>query len=534
MPSFSPIFMVNNDFSLHWAFSSVKKTIAQHGEKTNYTCASGITPSGTIHIGNFRELITVDLVNRAFHRFGKNSRHIHSWDDNDVFRKVPENMPNKDMLNAQLRKCIVDIPDPFGELDSYASRHIKDFEDGYTRVGIFPACIRQSKKYRHCEYAEQIKEALDHLEVIKEALNEHREEPLADEWLPVTMFCETCFKDTVKLKYLPPYELSYECDCGHKDVFDFRKKGLAKLLWRVDWPMRWAYEDVNFEPGGKDHSTPGSSYDTGKSIIENVWKGKAPSYQMYDFIRIKGAGGKISSSTGNVITLTTTLEIYEPEIVRFLFAGTRPNSEFAISFDADVLKIYEDYDNCERIYYGLKETNEKEKNKQSWIYEFSQLDENVENLPKECPIQIGFRHITTILQIKDLDENKTYDFFKEFVKTPRDETKLKTRINCVKNWLNKYADEQFKFRPKKEKDMVYFNSLNDLEKQSLDKLKNLLSEEIPFPEFEKKLFEIPKETGLEMNDFFKISYMSIIGKEKGPKLAIFIEELGKKRVADLL
>ena len=77
----------------HWADIYADKIIREKGDKELYTCASGITPSGTVHIGNFREIISVELVVRALRAKGKNVRFIYSWDDYDVFRKVPKNMP---------------------------------------------------------------------------------------------------------------------------------------------------------------------------------------------------------------------------------------------------------------------------------------------------------------------------------------------------------------------------------------------------------------------------------------------------------
>ena len=110
--------------------------------------------------------------------------------------------------------------------------------------------------------------------------------------------------------------------------------------------MRWHYEQVSFEPGGKDHSSPGSSYETGKQILPAIWGNIPPTYQVYEWIGIKGLGGKMSSSKGKLILPRDAMEIYEPEIIKWLFAGTRPNREFSIGFDLDVLKIYEDFDKC--------------------------------------------------------------------------------------------------------------------------------------------------------------------------------------------
>jgi lysyl-tRNA synthetase class 1 len=76
--------------------------------------------------------------------------------------------------------------------------------------------------------------------------------------------------------------------------------------------MRWSHEGVAFEPGGKDHSSAGGSFDTGREIVARVYQGEAPQYVAYDFVRVKGRGGKISSSAGEVITVADCLAIYEP------------------------------------------------------------------------------------------------------------------------------------------------------------------------------------------------------------------------------
>ena len=85
----------------HWADRMADKIIQEKGDLDLYTCASGITPSGTVHLGNFREIITVDLVVRALRDRGKNVRFIYSWDDYDVFRKVPANMPDPEILEQK-------------------------------------------------------------------------------------------------------------------------------------------------------------------------------------------------------------------------------------------------------------------------------------------------------------------------------------------------------------------------------------------------------------------------------------------------
>ena len=513
----------------HWADQTAENIVREKGEKKLYTCAAGITPSGTIHIGNFREIITVELVVRALKKLGKNVRFIYSWDDFDVFRKVPADAPKKEILEKYLRYPITDVPDTYdNKHSSYAEHNEKEVEETIPIVNIRPEFIYQAKKYRNCGYAEQIKHALENKDEIKKILDKYRAEEKSKGWWPVSVFCDKCKKDTTRvLEWDGEYTLTYECDCGHKETFDFRKKGIAKLPWRIDWPMRWHYEKVDFEPGGKEHSTHGGSRTTAKEIFELLYKEKPPIYLKYDFITIKGTGGKISKSLGNVVSLRDTLEIYEPNIVRWLFAGTRPDAEFAISFDLDVLKFYEDFDKVERVYFDKEEIkDQKEKSKQKRIYELS-----VTELPKKMPLQVPFRHLTNLLQIYNNDFNKIKEIYKKEIKDDYDLKKLKNRCDCIWNWLQKYAPEEFRFKVQNEVKV----KLDDKEKKALLLLKERLEKN---DYTEQKLFEefynICKETGIDNKDFFKAAYKVLINKERGPKLANFILELGKERVVGLL
>ena len=137
----------------HWADETAAKIIFEKGEKDLYTCASGITPSGTVHIGNFREIISVELVVRALKDLGKNVRFIYSWDDYDVFRKVPLNMPKQDELKNYLRFPITKVIDPWERDVSYARHHEVDIETILPVLGINPEYIYQAERYMKSCYA---------------------------------------------------------------------------------------------------------------------------------------------------------------------------------------------------------------------------------------------------------------------------------------------------------------------------------------------------------------------------------------------
>ena len=447
----------------HWVDEAAAKIIFEKGGKDLYTCASGITPSGTVHIGNFREIITVELVARALKDMGKNVRFIYSWDDYDVFRKVPANMPKQEELKSSLRLPITMAPDPWERETSYARHHEVEVEKALPRAGIFPEYIYQAQRYRSSAYAAGIRRALEKRDVLINILDKFRDEEhkIKGEWWPVSVFCEKCNKDETEIEgWDGDWGLSYKCRaCGNAEKLDIQTAKGVKLSWRVDWPMRWEYEKVDFEPAGKDHHSQGGSFDTAKHVCKDVYNWDAPISFRYDFIGTKGLPGKMSSSKGDVIDLSEVLKVYTPELTRYLFAGTRPNTEFTISFDLDVIKIYEDYDKTERIAWKIDNAKDDTAyQKEKRIYELSQvsetgkspcLDELIKN-GKSAPYQIPFRHLCNLIQIADGDIDKALADLTANDKEikPEQIPALKTRAQCAKYWVENCAPEDFRFKLK--------------------------------------------------------------------------------------
>ncbi|MCL2520934.1 MAG: lysine--tRNA ligase [Spirochaetaceae bacterium] len=517
----------------HWADIWAAKVVREKGEKPQYTCASGITPSGTVHIGNFREIISVDLVVRGLRALGKKVRFIYSWDDYDVFRKVPKNMPNPELLHNYLRHSIDAVPDTTGGYASYAAYNEATVEKTLPLVGINPEYLYQSKRYRSGLYAEQMKIALQKRELIRAELDEYRKEPLETGWYPLSIFCENCQKDTTNiLSYDDDYGVEYNCEsCGHHTTLDLRKTGAAKLPWRVDWPMRWAYEGTDFEPAGKDHHSEGGSFSTAKKTVREIYNHEPPATFQYDFLRIKGGAGKISSSSGEVVDLGDCLTIYQPEVVRFLFAGTRPNSEFAISFDLDVLKIYEDYDKLERTYFDKPDKTDEKKYKK-WLnaartYELSQVDA----APAVMPYQIPIRHLCNLLQINDGNIEVTLNGLPD-VQVEQQE-RLVQRAKCAWNWISDHAPEDFRFKVRDDQPAL---PLIADELTIVDQLKNLLPlmKQLDENSFAEKLYDLCKQLNIESGVIFTLCYKILLGKEKGPRLISFLYTLGYERVAKIL
>src|SRR3989344_3169392 len=195
---------------VHWSEVAAEKLIKEKGNKDLYICASGISPSGTVHIGNFREVITTALVVKALERKGKKTKFIFSWDDFDRFRKVPQGIPPK--FEEYLGLPYTYVPDPFNCHKSYAEHYEKEFENSIKDFGFDIKFISQTKKYENCDYAEGIKQALNNVDKIKEIYSRFRVEQLEDDWLPITVYCEKCHKDFTKvLSYHKKYQITYDC-----------------------------------------------------------------------------------------------------------------------------------------------------------------------------------------------------------------------------------------------------------------------------------------------------------------------------------
>ena len=531
----------------HWADRMADKIISEKGDLDSYTCASGITPSGTVHLGNFREIITVDLVVRALRDRGKNVRFIYSWDDYDVFRKVPANMPDPEILEKYLRYPITEVPDTTKRNENYARHHEVDIEQQLPRVGIAPEFLYQASRYRANRYAEGMRKAMQNRDVIKECLNEYRDDAHKmkpeDVYWPVAIFCGKCQKDTTEITdYDGEYGISYKCECGNCETADIRVFKGAKLGWRVDWPMRWNEEKVVFEPGGKDHISPGGSYDTAKLVSKKIYGWDAPVTMRYDFVNLKGVPGKMSSSKGKVIALPDALDVYQAEVLRYMFAGTRPDTEFAISFDMDVLKVYEDYDKTERVVYGIdpaKGSDDAKKaeffNKEKRIYMLSQIDGKI---PETMPYQITFRMLTTLLQIYSGDIDKVIAYLGNV--KPEQEERLRRRAACAWFWIQNSAPtcaEEFCFSLKTAPDAPKA----ELEDNLLTAVKRVRNEVVPkIAEFtedkacQQAMYDIATEMGIEPKALFTAMYKVLIGKEQGPRLGSFLRIIGTDTLNSIL
>ncbi|MCA9637033.1 MAG: lysine--tRNA ligase, partial [Myxococcales bacterium] len=439
---------------------------------------------------------------------------------------------------------IVDVPDPFGDHASYADHNIAAFEESIAPLAIAPEFIRQSKRYRAGAYADGIAAAIRERETIRGILNRAREATsartlLGDDWLPLSGFCGACGRDELAFSVGDdPYRVAYTCaSCQHAEEVDLRAGGSVKLPWRIDWPMRWAYEGVCFEPGGKDHSTAGGSYDTAKDIVREIYGGSAPSYVGYDFVRIKGRAGKISSSRGEVVTVGDCLEIYEPEILRWIFVSYRPNTEFQISFDLDVIKIYEDFDRTRRLAHEADSGGKADTKRQiaRRALQLSSLDHRRIEPGSPVPFIPGFRHLSMILQVYDGDLERTVEHYVQSGEITSDEERrlCAQRARCVWRWIADFAPDEFRYRIR---DEAIVRSLTQEEAVVLGRLCAVLRDQPSISEdaLVPHMKSLCDGTALDNKSFLPVVYDLLLGREKGPKVTTLVTTMGGARALALM
>jgi len=527
--------------SPHWADHAAKRVVAATKHKTSagapIVVASGITPSGVVHVGNFREVITVDLVARALRNMGQQVRFIYSWDDFDTFRKVPKNLPRQDMLATELRRPISRVPDPHGLAKSYAAHNIGVFEREISRLGIAPEFIYQNERYGAGQYAAGIRHALERRADIRAILDRFRTTPLEESWLPTAIYCEACDRDEMTYeRYDGEWAYSYKCSsCGHEATTDIRTTRNLKLNWRTDWPMRWAHEGVDFEPGGKDHSSEGGSYDTAKIIVQEIWGKSPPTYLQYDFVMIKGGTGKMSSSSGELFTVTQVLEIYSPQMVRWLFASQRPNTDFALAFDLDVIRMYDEFDRAEAQAFDVAGSAQPQKwNIVRRTWELSLVDGIA---PTKRPLRASFRELCNRLQICGGDAERTLaKFYPEIAADADHRSAFLERATRALFWLEHYAPDEFRYRLNTAPPSLVMSAL---EQGALTALRGLVAE-VNLETIEpKELNQLVYDraihgVGCDPKDAFRVIYQRLISRDQGPRLPAFLKEIGRERLLELL
>ena len=528
---------------MYWADKLAEEIVRRKPNKEEYVCAAGISPSGSVHIGNFRDIATSYFVCLALRRMGKKAKLLFSWDEFDRLRKVPKNVSDY-LGDNSFEKYIgcpyVDIPDPFGKDESYAAHFEKEFMASVKRFGIEMEYRYQAKEYRSGRYAEHVVFALKNRKKIFDILDSHRTQDATEEerenYYPVSIFCPHCRKDSTKIVSLSEdcTKAHYVCECGHEGDFDFTKDFNCKLQWKVDWPMRWMAEGVDFEPGGKDHASKNGSYDTAKDISREVFGYEPPLFQGYEFIGIKGSVnvGKMSGSSGLNMTPDFLLKLYPPELILWLYAKTEPLKAFDFCLSDEILRQY--------FEFGKMLTN----------YRNGTADENTRRVMENSLIEgrslepVPMSQLVDLGSVVDFNADLMEKLF-EKIGTPYKKEDFLELFERAKFWLRTCSPES-EYIILEKRNWPYWRTMNEKERECVRLLKEFIEKGgYTLDSLQAELYAIPKRVFPDIAEdknalkavqskFFKDVYNLTLARDKGPRLYLYLFAVEPSRYLKLL
>ncbi|AXK33093.1 lysine--tRNA ligase [Streptomyces armeniacus] len=548
-------------------------------------CASGLSPSGPIHLGNLREVMVPHLVADEIKRRGVPCEHLISWDDYDRFRKVPAGVEGVDeSWSEHIGRPLTSVPAPHGSPHASWGEHFKAaMAASLAELGVEYRGISQTEMYTSGAYRDQILFAMRERARIDAVLERYRtldkaaggnaaggrkkqqKAPDAAEveaaegsgaaaeddgsgagagaYYPYKPYCTVCGRDltTVTGYDDESTELSYVCQCGHGETVPLTEHRRGKLVWKVDWPMRWAYEGVTFEPSGVDHQSPGSSFVVGGQLVREIFGGEQPIGPMYAFVGISGMA-KMSSSKGGVPTPADALEIMEAPLLRWLYARRKPNQSFKVAFDQEIQRTYDEWDALGRkITEGAAQPAD--------IAAHLRASTTAAGPLPATPRPLPFRTLASVADITAGNEEQTLRILSEL--DPSDPVgsldECRPRLDCAERWITTQVPVEQRTRVRETPDAELLDSLDEGQRDGLRLLLEGLDEHWSLEGLTGLVYGVPKVlAGLEpdakptpelktaQRAFFALLYQLLVGRDTGPRLPTLLLAVGADRVRKLL
>ncbi|WP_225626965.1 lysine--tRNA ligase [Streptomyces werraensis] len=542
--------------------------------------ASGLSPSGPIHLGNLREVMTPHLVADEIRRRGYQVRHLISWDDYDRYRKVPAGVPGVDETWAEhIGKPLTSVPAPKGSAYPNWAEHFKAaMVESLAELGVEFDGISQTEQYTSGVYREQILHAMRHRGDIDAILAQYRtkktpakkqQQKPVDEaeleaaegsgaaaeddgssgsagYFPYKPYCGNCEKDltTVTSYDDDSTELTYSCtSCGFSETVRLNEFNRGKLVWKVDWPMRWAYEGVIFEPSGVDHSSPGSSFQVGGQIV-GIFGGKQPIGPMYAFVGISGMA-KMSSSKGGVPTPADALKIMEPQLLRWLYARRRPNQSFKVAFDQEIQRLYDEWDRLEaKVADGSALPAD--------VAAHSRAVRTASGELPRTPRPLPYRTLASVADITAGHEDQALRILSDLdpANPLASLDEARPRYDKAEAWINTHVPADQRTIVRDEPDTELLKTLDEQARESLRLLLDGLAGNWSLDGLTHLVYGVPKvqagfsadatpkelppEIKTAQRSFFALLYQLLVSRDTGPRLPTLLLAVGQDRVRHLL
>ncbi|MBZ5639444.1 MAG: lysine--tRNA ligase [Acidobacteriia bacterium] len=487
----------------HWA-DEAASAVASSGAIP--VISTGISPSGEIHIGNMREVLTADAVYRALRDIGVAARFNYVCDNFDPLRKV---YPFLDPATyaSRVGQPLSDIPCPCGRHASYGDHFLEPFVAALGKLRVDVEIERADAMYKSGRMNPFIVAALLKRDRIAEILREMTGKEVAETWWPFNPLCPACgrIQSARVTGFSAEREtVDYSCECSASGTVPMA--GGGKLVWRIDWPARWKLLDVTVEPFGKDHATRGGSYETGVRIVREVFHGEPPFPIPYEWIRLKG-GGDMSSSKGNVLAIGEALTLVPPEVLRYLVLRERPQRSIAFDPGLPLLQLVDEVDDATA----------------------AGRDERAIELSRAAgfrPVGIPFKHLVVVAQAAGFDLGRVTAILDRTGYPGLDPGAVAERMEYARRWLASYAPEDLRFEVRETLPAEAL-ALSPSQRLFLGRLAEEIGKGMDGEAVHSLIYRIAGEIPeVRPAELFESIYISLLGKPRGPRAGWFVSLLG--------
>ena len=503
-----------------WPIVEAKKILKERkkyiDKKGKIILQTGYGPSGLPHIGTFGEVARTSMIVNALNYLTDLPKEIITFsDDLDGLRKVPDNVPNKDVLNKNLHKPLTNIPDPFEKFKSFGEHNnemLKKFLDKFKFEYKF---MSSTNLYKSGFFNSTLKKILDNYEgimnIIIPTLGKERQKTYSP-FLPIC-------NETGKVLEIPIIEIDKK---NSSLIFDNNGKklkasildGNCKLQWKVDWAMRWYTLDVDFEMYGKDLI---ESAILSSKIIKLLGKNNPSGFAYELFLDDKGE--KISKSKGNGVTIEEWLNYASPESLS-LFMYQNPKRAKKL-YKEIVPKAVDEY-------LDLIEKSKKQDARELLLNPLWHVHNG------KIPSEDNIMSFSMLLNLVETSNASSEEILWKFVKNYK--TNVAKNNFPIFNNLIKYSIKYFNDVVKQNKK---YKKPNSLEMKALldliSKLENC-SDNMKPEDIQTEIYTVGKNNGYKENlrEWFKLIYEVVFGVENGPRLGFFISFFGRKEMISLI
>jgi len=516
-----------------WPFEEARKIVARLKKrpKDEVIFETGYGPSGLPHIGTFGEVARTSMVRHAFRALTGDTiktRLIAFSDDMDGLRKVPDNIPGKDMVAAHLGQPLSRIPDPFGTHESFAAHNNARLRAFLDRFGFDYEFMSATACYTSGQFDAALLKVLQRFDAVMNimlpSLREERAETYSP-FLPISPRTGIVLQVPVVGHDASAGTITYDDPDSGERVTTLVTGGRCKLQWKPDWAMRWAALGVDYEMAGKD------LIDSVKLSGEicRALGGLPPDGFNYELF-LDENGQKISKSKGNGLTIEEWLRYASPESLS-LFMYREPKAAKRLYFDVIPRHVdeYQQYLDA----YERQAPRERLANPVWHIHG---------GAPPKADNPVTFAMLISLVTASNAENAETlWGFIGRYRPgvTPRTHPHLAAMVEYAIHYFHDFVLPQKRYREPSAAERAALIDLRDALSQlaadaSAETIQNVVYEigrREPFLDEKKKAKD--GKPGVSL-DWFNLLYQVLLGQEKGPRFGSFVAAYGIQNTIDMI